>query len=310
MRVRFWGTRGSLPVSLTAEDIKGKIVEALLAAAGRNLKTRAEAEAFIERDLPFAISHTYGGNSSCVELDIGSEEHVLCDLGTGVRAFGLDVLARKGLRAPRTFHVFMSHLHWDHIMGFPFLPHVYIPGNRVVIYGCHAGMEAAFRRQHAAPCFPVDFSRLAATIEFVKLEPGRRARHAGLEVTPKLQLHSGDSYGYRFEHGGKTVVYSTDSEHKTDDAAAMREVVEFFRNADLVIFDAMYSASSCASSRAPGTSASTTTSPSTTISGSPRCCRRPSGSRRSPAGITGSASPAPTMASRSSSEVSSERVTA
>jgi len=241
MRVRFWGTRGSLPVSLTAEDIKAKIVEALLAAAGRNLRTRNEVETFVERELPFSISHTYGGNSSCVELDVGSEEHVLCDLGTGARSFGLDLLARKGPRTPRTFHVFMSHLHWDHIMGFPFFPHAYLPGNRIVIYGCHPGMEEAFRRQHAAPYFPVDFSRLAAKVEFVRLEPGRRVRHGGLDVTPKLQLHSGDSYGYRFEHGGKAVVYSTDSEHKTDDAAATREVVEFFRNADLVIFDAMYS---------------------------------------------------------------------
>ncbi len=241
MRVRFWGTRGSLPVSLTAEDIKNKIVEALLAAAGRNLNTRADVEAFVERDLPFAISHTYGGNSSCVELDIGTEEYVLCDLGTGVRPFGLQVLARKGPRTRCTFHVFLSHLHWDHIMGFPFFPHVYIPGNRIVIYGCHDGIEEALRKQHAAPCFPVDFSRLPAKIEFVKLVPGKRSRHAGLDVTPKLQLHGGDSYAYRFEHGGKVVVYSTDSEHKTDDAGSTGEVVKFFRNADLVIFDAMYS---------------------------------------------------------------------
>ncbi len=241
MRVRFWGTRGSLPVSLTAEDIKVKIVEALLAAAGRNLKTRAEAEAFVARDLSFAISHTYGGNSSCVELDLGTDEYVLCDLGTGVRPFGLDVLARKGPRTPCTFHVFMSHLHWDHIMGFPFFPHAYIAGNRIVIYGCHAGIEETFRKQHAAPCFPVDFSRLSAKIEFVKLEAGRRVRHAGLDVTPKLQQHSGDSYGYRFERGGKVVVYSTDSEHMPDDAASTDEVVRFFRDADLVIFDAMYS---------------------------------------------------------------------
>ncbi len=241
MRVRFWGTRGSLPVSLTAEDIKNKIVDALLAAAGRNLKTRADFEGFVERDLPFAISHTYGGNSSCVELDIGTEEYVLCDLGTGVRPFGLQVLARKGPQTRCTFHVFLSHLHWDHIMGFPFFPHVYIPGNRIVIYGCHDGIEEALRRQHAAPCFPVDFSGLPAKIEFVKLEPGRRSRHAGLDVTPKRQLHSGDSYGYRFEHGGKIVVYSTDSEHKTDDTGSTRDVVKFFRDADLVIFDAMYS---------------------------------------------------------------------
>ena len=241
MRVRFWGTRGSLPVSLTAEDIKNKIVEALLAAAGRNLKTRADVAAFVERDLPFATSHTYGGNTSCVELDIGTEEYVLCDLGTGVRPFGLQMLARKGPQTRCTFHVFLSHLHWDHIMGFPFFPHVYIPGNRIVIYGCHDGIEEALRRQHAAPCFPVDFSGLSAKIEFVKLEPGKRSRHAGLDVTPKLQLHSGDSYGYRFEHGGKIVVYSTDSEHKTDNAGSTRDVIKFFRDADLVIFDAMYS---------------------------------------------------------------------
>jgi len=241
MRVRFWGTRGSLPVSLTAEDIRKKIVAALLAATGRKFGTRADAEAFVARDLPFAVSHTYGGNSSCVELDTGAGEYILCDLGTGVRPFGLDVLARKGPGTPCTFHVFMSHLHWDHIMGFPFFPHVYIPGNRIVIYGCHGGMEEAFRRQHAAPSFPVDFSRLSAKVEFVRLEPGRRVRLAGLEVTPRLQLHTGDSYGYRFEQGGKVVVYSTDSDHKTDDAASTREVVEFFRNADLVIFDAMYS---------------------------------------------------------------------
>ena len=68
-------------------------------------------------------------------------------------------------------------------MGFPFFPHVYIPGNRIVIYGCHDGIEEALRRQHAAPCFPVDFSGLPAKIEFVKLEPGKRSRHAGLAAS-------------------------------------------------------------------------------------------------------------------------------
>ena len=57
----------------------------------------------------------------------------------------------------------------------------------------------------------------------------------------KRQYHSGDSYGYRFERDDRTLVYSTDSEHKQDDAAITRSFVEFFANADLVIFDAMYS---------------------------------------------------------------------
>ncbi len=240
MRIRFWGTRGSLPVSLTAADIKDKIVAAMLGAAGKSLRTRPEVESFVERELPFAVSHTYGGNSSCVEIDIDSGDYILCDLGTGARPFGQHVISKKGA-TPNTFHVFMSHLHWDHIMGFPFFAPVYIPGNRIVIYGCHAAMEEAFRRQHSAPCFPVDFAGLGAKVEFVRLEPGKHHRLAGLVVTPKLQRHTGGSYGYRFEHGGKVVVYSTDSEHKTDDASSTQEFADFFRDADLVIFDAMYS---------------------------------------------------------------------
>ncbi len=102
-------------------------------------------------------------------------------------------------------------------------------------------IEKAFRLQQSAPCFPVDFSRLSAEIEFVKLETGRAADIAGYQVTPKLQRHTGDSYGYRFERDGKAIVYSTDSEHKLEDPAETDSFIEFFRNADLVIFDAMYS---------------------------------------------------------------------
>jgi ribonuclease BN (tRNA processing enzyme) len=75
----------------------------------------------------------------------------------------------------------------------------------------------------------------------VRLEPGLQHEIAGLGVTLKRQRHTGDSYGYRFERAGKTLVYSTDSEHKFDDPDEARAFVEFFRDADLVIFDAQYS---------------------------------------------------------------------
>jgi ribonuclease BN (tRNA processing enzyme) len=58
---------------------------------------------------------------------------------------------------------------------------------------------------------------------------------------PRLQHHSGDSYGYRFEAQGKSLVYTTDSEHKLEDRAQTDRFVSLFRGADLVIFDAMYS---------------------------------------------------------------------
>lgn len=240
MRVRFWGTRGSIPVATTAAAIRRKLVAALTQAIGRRLDTPEQVEAFVDRELAFAIRHTYGGNSSCVQLDPGGEAYVLCDLGSGVRAFGNHVLAaRRG--APAAFHVFMSHTHWDHIMGFPFFMPAYIPGNTITIYGCHAWLEEALRRQHGAPSFPVEWTQLGADVRFVRLEPDRAYDLAGFRVRAKRQHHTGDSYGYRFERDGRTVVYSTDSEHKLDDPGQTEAFVAFFRDADLVIFDAQYS---------------------------------------------------------------------
>jgi serine phosphatase RsbU (regulator of sigma subunit) len=117
----------------------------------------------------------------------------------------------------------------------------YMPGNVITIYGCHEWLEEAIRRQHGAPSFPVEFSQLRADVRFGRLEPGRAYDLAGFRVTAKRQRHTGDSYGYRFERDGRAVVYSTDSEHKLDDPAATRAFAEFFRDADLVIFDAQYS---------------------------------------------------------------------
>jgi len=245
MKARIWGARGSLPVALTHRQIRARIVAALEGAQGRDLSDRARIDAYVDNELGFDISGTFGGHSSCVEVEVWdpdtSNEHVILDLGTGVRPLGGAMLARYGPTRGQTYHVFMSHLHWDHIMGFPFFTPAYIPGNRIIIYGCHAQLETAFRRQQEPISFPVSFDQLGADISFVRLEPGVPLKLNGLSVTAKLQLHAGDSYGYRLEHQGRSLVYSTDSEHKLEDTAAREGFVDFFRNADLVIFDAMYS---------------------------------------------------------------------
>ncbi|MBX3650352.1 MAG: MBL fold metallo-hydrolase [Burkholderiales bacterium] len=240
MQIRFWGTRGSLPAPLTTAAIREKLKAALAAAQGIRLDTPAAIDTFIA-ELPFSTSSTFGGDSSCVEIIDGEDNHLICDLGSGARRYGIEMLGRYGPKQPQTYHVFMSHLHWDHIMGFPFFPPAFIPGNRILIHSCHPEAGAAFRRQHGAPSFPVDFSQLPAAIEFVQLQPGVTSGIAGYRVTPLLQRHAGDSYGYRFEKNGKCVVYSTDSEHRTEQSEETEAFAAFFRNADLVIFDAMYS---------------------------------------------------------------------
>jgi phosphoribosyl 1,2-cyclic phosphodiesterase len=241
VRVRFWGTRGSLPAPLGTAGLRRKLVRAVRQAAGRALETDEAIERFVAEELDFATSHTFGGNTPCVQIDVGGPEHVLCDLGSGARELGLAAMGSRRPDVAQVFHVFLSHLHWDHIQGFPFFVPAYVPGNRIRIYGCHDSLEAGLRRQHGAPSFPVDFAQLPSTIEFVSLAPGRAYEVAGLRVTAKRQSHSGDSYAYRFERDGKAVVYSTDSEHKLDDPATAQGFADFFRDADLVIFDAMYS---------------------------------------------------------------------
>ena len=204
MRVRFWGTRGSIPVALTQADIRDKLARALVAAAGRRFASYGEAYDFASQTLPFSVTHTFGGHTSCVELETGADEYFVCDMGSGARAFGEHILARQAGR-PATVNVFMSHVHWDHIMGFPFFGPAYVRGTRI------------------------------------RIPSGQPTEVSGLRVTPQLQRHSGDSYGFRFEHGGRHIVYSTDSEHKLEDRTQTEAIVGFFRDADLVIFDAMYS---------------------------------------------------------------------
>jgi phosphoribosyl 1,2-cyclic phosphodiesterase len=131
----------------------------------------------------------------------------------------------------RRFNIFLSHLHWDHIMDFPFFAPARMARAVVRIYGC----------QQSAPFFPVKFDGLEADIDFIELNPGSTYDISGVSVTPMLQYHPGDSYGYRFTYEGKTIVYSTDSEHRLEDASGFSHFVEFYRDADLLISDTMYS---------------------------------------------------------------------
>ncbi len=229
MKIRFWGTRGSTPAPLTAAAVADKLERALAALAGQATDAAAIAA------LPFHLRATYGGNTSCVEV-IGGDETVILDAGTGLRGCGERADAAVG----RTYHLLLSHTHWDHISGLPFFRPAFVAGNRIVVYGCHPDLEGRIATLFAAPHFPVRFERLAAEFSFVRLRPGRTVEIAGLSVTPFAQRHPGASYGYRLARGGRSAVYSTDSEHNGPADPRTEKFVAFCRDADLLIFDAMY----------------------------------------------------------------------
>lgn len=242
MLVRFWGTRGSLPVAPTADAIQKKIARALIAAGGRRFADVREAEKFVESELSLAAGGTYGGATPCVELEAGTESYFICDMGSGLRQFGLNSMRRNTAGHPKTYNFFLSHLHWDHIMGFPFFVPAFDPEAVIRIHAGHPDAETALRRQQEEISFPVPFDWLRASFEFVTLTTGQMHEVDGVTVETKLQHHSHGSYGYRFTSAdGKAVIYSTDSEHKVEKMAAEAAFIHFFREADLVICDTMYS---------------------------------------------------------------------
>ena len=241
MLVRFWGTRGSLPVAQGAASALTRVVRALMIARGRKFADEAEATEFARTELDFATHGAFGGATPCVEIEAAEDAFVICDMGSGLREFGVNALRRCAEGHPRVYHFFLSHLHWDHIMGFPYFRPAYESGATIVIHSGHADAEAALRRQQEAISFPAPFDALKARIEFVVHRPEEPFEAAGLQVSLIRQSHERGTFGYRFERDGKAVVYSTDSEHKPEDMDNESAFVRFFAKADLVICDTMYS---------------------------------------------------------------------
>jgi phosphoribosyl 1,2-cyclic phosphodiesterase len=242
MQVYIWGSRGSLPASLTGKMVKAKIAKAIRASLSRQLKSEEAIEAFVQQELPFSVRESYGGNTSCIEI-MGQDEYMLCDAGSGLRDFGnhfMKSIRRQPASSSSVFHLFISHLHWDHIQGFPFFIPAYIPGHRIHIYGYHLGLEMAFVNQQNPSYFPVALKDMKADISFHVLELGKDYDIGGFAVKGMKQNHPGDSYGYCFMKEGRKIVYSTDAEHKEDADDEKYVFLDFCRDADLLIFDAQY----------------------------------------------------------------------
>ncbi len=184
-----------------------------------------------------------GGNTSCVEVRAGQTRIVL-DAGTGLRGLGATV---EGVRGPHNFHLLISHFHWDHIQGFPFFTPAYVPGNRIDIYGperCVRGgdIQAAFSAQMSAPHLPVPLEAMGAEKRFHSVPAGARFQIDDVRVIAAPAQHPGGCLAYRLEYDGHSIVYATDTEHDARTGALDPTLVELARGADVLIYDAQYTA--------------------------------------------------------------------
>lgn len=240
MKIKFWGTRGSIPAPLTADDVKNKIIRAISLSDGKHFNNMTEIEEFVNNELPFSIKGFYGTNTSCVEIIDTEKDIIIFDSGSGIRNLGQEIINNYGHKNIPQIHIFISHLHWDHINGFPFFLPVYMLKTKIKIYGYHKELEEAFRKQQEPPFFPVRFDDLKAQIEFVQLDVDKEIEIAGFKVKGIRQNHPGVSYGYSLKKYGKKIIYSTDSEHKENMNEPDYPFIDFFSNADALIFDAQF----------------------------------------------------------------------
>jgi phosphoribosyl 1,2-cyclic phosphodiesterase len=216
---------------------------------------------------PGADTVLFGGNTSCLEIRAGSKL-VIVDAGSGIRGLG-DKLMREDLRkGPIDADIFITHTHWDHIMGFPMFTPIYVPGTKLRLHGPityeEDSLEKVIGSQLSYRYWPVRQDELSAKIEYEQIKETTMDLGGGLTVRTKYLNHPVLCLGYRFEYEGKSIVTAYDTEPfrnvfptdpadpsydevaaKEGDAAAAEEnekLLRFFKGADLLVHDAQYTA--------------------------------------------------------------------
>ncbi len=213
MRIRFWGTRGSIAK-------------------------------------PGPATLRYGGNTSCVELRADDGTLIVLDCGTGAHALGKSLTETD---EPVQGSLLIGHTHWDHIQGFPFFGPLFVPGSNWSVYAPGGGdrkLQAALSGQMAYEYSPINLDSLRSEVRYVDLTEGV-FEIGSVRVTAQYLNHPALTLGFRFEADGATVVYACDHEphslHPLDGSAGAEPIhredrrhVKFLEGADLVIHDAQY----------------------------------------------------------------------
>ncbi len=178
----------------------------------------------------------FGGNTSCVEIRLGDRMFIV-DAGSGFIKAG-DALMGN---VPSRIDILFSHLHHDHVSGFPFFAPALAGHCGIRTYCGNLGGESAQNALDAMfspPLFPVTLAAFPTRFEHFGFKAGETLRFGDAEIATCPLFHPGGATGYRFDHGGRRVCYISDIEH-TDPWPASH-LVRFCKGADLVIYDSMY----------------------------------------------------------------------
>ncbi|HEB31096.1 MAG TPA: MBL fold metallo-hydrolase [Spirochaetes bacterium] len=229
MKVKFWGVRGSIPT-------------------------------------PGPDTVKYGGNTTCIEVRLDDGRIIIIGAGSGIRALGNQLVTHDMKEGRLSIDLFLSHTHWDHIIGFPFFTPIFIRGNKIRVHGPvnigDEGLESIFALQMSYNYFPMRADELAADITYEILTEKSFYLYEDVKITTKILNHPIIDLGYRIEADGAVFVTAYDHEPfrnlfyadpedddydelviKEGENAALlnnRRVSGFIRHADFLIHDAQY----------------------------------------------------------------------
>jgi ribonuclease BN (tRNA processing enzyme) len=184
----------------------------------------------------------YGGNTSCVEVELGDGTTLILDAGSGIRELGQRLLERdRG-----ELHLCLTHLHLDHVEGLGFFAPLWRPGWKLRLWGPPSPtstLRARVSRYLSPPLFPIGLSEAPgeAVFEDVPREPWRLGSAA---IEAQLVEHRGPTLGYRIEDEGRVLVYIPDHEPyltaTVDDPPVWLSGWALAAGADLLLHDSQY----------------------------------------------------------------------
>lgn len=242
MKIKAWGTRGSIAVS--------------------NDKTV-----------------NVGGNTTCFEIKskcLPAGAKLIVDAGTGFVPAGQSYIGEFFSGNDLNYHILFTHYHWDHILGLTLSPPTFINQIPMTLYGPvdnHTDTQIMVQYLFERPFFPVDSGKFAHKMNHVTLDdfdvkliivhPLSGFKIMDLESFNSIEsqvtiqgetrdigecmiitmtpANHGNStcISYRFEEKptGKVFVLLTDHE---DTAGISMDMRNHLRDADLLIIDGQY----------------------------------------------------------------------
>lgn len=230
MNLRFWGTRGSIPV-------------------------------------PGSHTTVYGGDTTCLELRYSDDAApIIIDAGSGIRSLGNQLIAQMTPDEPLRADILMTHTHWDHILGLPFFSPIFIPGTEIDVYGPVLkegdSLEHILSEQLQYRYFPVRHDEIEANVRYRALHQETIDKGDGMIIKTTYLNHPVLCLGYRFEHNGRVLCTLFDTEpfvnlfadgdpederakqlRDAGDEAAREQnerLLDFAAGADVLIHDAQY----------------------------------------------------------------------